>query len=206
MSIHQVVLESSARLRQLLYDAYASDGPFFNAIKRPADAKTAISLNSPDAPPLPETCLSLWLYQVTENEFVKNRPAERIGSGPKRTTLQPAPLCLDLSYLVTPLRHQQTDNPTEVQQLILGKTAQVLHDNPVVPLSGDGIAEELHVVLCRRTVEELTRVWEALRSPYHLSVCYQVQVVRIDSLRRDDAAVVAERTTSSETMPPGPPA
>ena len=43
--------------------------------------------------------LSLWLYQVTENEFVKNQPRLR-GNG--HDTSQLPPLALNLFYLVTP--------------------------------------------------------------------------------------------------------
>ena len=47
--------------------------------------------------------------------------------------------------------------------------------------SQENIAEELRIIFCRLTLEELTRIWDALREPYRLSVCYQVRVSRICS-------------------------
>jgi hypothetical protein len=48
-------------------------------------------------------------------------------------------------------------------------------------------------VLARLTLEELTRVWEALREPYRLSVGYIVRVTRVESLRAVRNARVIDR-------------
>jgi hypothetical protein len=97
-------------------------------------------------------------------------------------------------------RSRSTSSPFgpsgEADHLLLGKTMQVLYDNAILPLRvpADAIAEELHIALCRLTLEELTRVWEALREPYRLSVCYRVHVARIDSGRTSSQTPVIERT------------
>jgi hypothetical protein len=43
--------------------------------------------------------------------------------------------------------------------------------------------EEVRVVLNPVTLEETTRVWQALEMSYRLSVCYVVRVVLVDSRR-----------------------
>lgn len=131
--------------------------------------------------------LSLWLYQITENEFVKNQPAIR-ANGPE--TAMPPPLALNLFYLLTPFAPSG-----ESDHLLLGKAMRVFYDNAIVLLRDpvENVAEELRIVLSRLTLEELTRVWEALREPYRLSVGYLVRVARVDSDRDTTHARVLER-------------
>jgi hypothetical protein len=80
---------------------------------------------------------------------------------------------------------------------------QALYDNSIVVLQDPGrnVAEELRIVLCRLTLEELTRVWHALREPYRLSVCYQVRVVQIESRRIVPGARVVERVAGYGDAP-----
>lgn len=184
MSSYLVLKAVSFRLRTLLWQAIDDDpvlGPFVNN-------EMNLSLTNPTETSLNEqNKLSLWLYQVTENEFAKNRPAIRSNTTENR---QP-PLTLNLNYLITPTGPAYE---AEYQQLLLGLVMQTLYDQSIVPLrdNADGIAEELHLVLCRLTLEELAHVWEALRQPYRLSVCYQVAVARIDSNRSISGARVVE--------------
>lgn len=70
----------------------------------------------------------------------------------------------------------------------MGKVLQVFHDHPVVrgvDLKGslDGTDVELRITLETLSLEELTRIWDALNSEagYALSVSYEVQVVEIDT-------------------------
>jgi hypothetical protein len=60
-------------------------------------------------------------------------------------------------------------------------------------VQNDGHADELHLSFAPRTIEELAKVWEAMQQPYRLSVCYEVRVVRIASLRRQSGGRVADR-------------
>jgi len=130
--------------------------------------------------------LSIWLYQVTENEFLKNQPANT--GGPHTVTRDP-PLVLNLFFLITPFAPSR-----DFDLLLLGSTMQTLYDNPIVLLRRplEQVFEDLRIVLCRLTLEELTRIWEALREPYRLSVCYQVRVTHIDSRRTSQTARVVE--------------
>lgn len=122
--------------------------------------------------------MSLWLYRVEENEFIKNQPLRRIATDD--SILRPPPLSLDLSYLITP-----TTGSPESDLHLLGMSMQVLYENAIIELNNplEGVREELRIILGRISLEELTRIWEALNEPYRLSVCYRVRVTRIDSAR-----------------------
>jgi len=137
--------------------------------------------------------ISLWLYRVTRESDTLNREPRRIGP----SQLRSVPLPLTLFYLITPMRSEPED-----EQALLGKIAQVLHDHAVMHgaevgpvLAADDT--ELHVVLDGLTLEELARVWDVLKEPYQLSVCYIVQTIAIDSDL--DVAVRPPVLTSDES-------
>jgi hypothetical protein len=174
MSSYMVLAAVSDTLRHILWQAFSGD-PVLQPI---VGSESAIVFANPT-----ETArdsanrLSLWLYQVTENEFLKNQPPARANGS---TATQMPPLALNLYYLITPFA-----NSGEADLLLFGSAMQVLYDNAIILLHNtvDNVFEELRVVLCRPSLEELTLVWQALREPYRLSVCYQVRVTRIDSRR-----------------------
>jgi hypothetical protein len=53
--------------------------------------------------------------------------------------------------------------------------------------------EEVRVVLNPVSLEETTRVWQALEMSYRLSVCYIVRVALVDSRRQRETTPVVER-------------
>jgi hypothetical protein len=179
-----VVAAVSEALRRILWEAFDTD-----AVIRPiVGSESAIVFKNPTETHRDSANrLSLWLYQVTENEFVKNQPMLK-GNG--RTEAHFPPLALNLFYLLTPFAPSG-----ESDHLLLGKAMQVMYDNATLFLKDatEDIAEELRIILCRLTLEELTRIWEALREPYRLSVCYQVRVMRVDSQRVSQHARVLDR-------------
>jgi hypothetical protein len=75
---------------------------------------------------------------------------------------------------------------------------QILHDHPRIQFELNDERQEFSVILARRTLEELTRIWDALREPYRLSVCYEVRLTRIDSLRWVRAARITDRAVTEE--------
>ncbi|MEM7119614.1 MAG: DUF4255 domain-containing protein [Chloroflexota bacterium] len=171
MSSYQVISNVSKTLQTVLWQEFnqdpAIDVPAQEAIVFESPAETAKNNSNR---------LSIWLYHITENEFVSNQPRMRTGSSES----QQPPLALNLHYLITPFA---TSGPGNL--LLLGKTMQVLNDNSMLHLadSQQEIAEELRIIFNQGTLEELSRVWSALREPYRLSVCYQIKTVRIDSQR-----------------------
>jgi hypothetical protein len=192
MSSYVVLGAVSAALQNIIWEAVVRDPALLAIVRSPE----AIVFKNPT-----ETArdsahrLSLWLYQVTEDEFTRNMPAQR----PSPTTTQPAapavptyrhifpPLALNLYYLVTPFAPS-----SEADQMLLGKTMQVMYDNAIVLVYDEAneVFEELRIMLCRLSLEELTRIWEALQEPYRLSVCYKVRVARITSARDNRGAQV----------------
>jgi hypothetical protein len=192
MSSYKVIARVSTVLRQVLWQAFDPD----NEIRPLIVSQAAIVFVNPTETAVNSANrLSLWLYQITENEFMKNQPMLRGTNGVNQD--QFPSLALNLHYLVTPF------GPSgEADHLILGKTMQLMYDNAILLVRDpvDGIVEELRIILCPLKLEELTRIWESLREPYRLSVCYQVKVTRIDSQRLPVNARIVERTADfSET-------
>ncbi|HEU5013481.1 MAG TPA: DUF4255 domain-containing protein [Roseiflexaceae bacterium] len=192
MSSYMVLSRVSEELRRILWEAYNAD-PVVQPI---VGSEAAIVFSNPT-----ETArdsanrLSIWLYQITENEFLKNQPMQRT-NGP--TTTQDMPLALNLHYLITPFAATP-----EADHRLLGLTLQTLYDNAITPLRRpvEDISEELRVIFCRMSLEELTRVWEALREPYRLSIAYTVRVTRIDSRRVPQRARVLEANNEYGSVP-----
>lgn len=196
MSNDHVLLEVSKRLKDVLWNSFEQSGSNIITNERQIVFTNPIENSNSDQK------LSLWLYRVTEDEFLKNQPMERTGinringaDSSRTRTDRVAPLALNLFYLLTPMA--SLSNPTEVENnlIVLGRAMQSLYDNAIIRVQtpAENVAEELRIILCRLTLEELTRVWEALQEPYRLSVCYQVRVTRIDSERTQTRGRVTDR-------------
>jgi hypothetical protein len=123
------------------------------------------------------TGVSLWLYRVIRDAERLNSPSVRVSSN----QLAHHALPVNLYYLVTPIR----DNPAD-EQALLGRVVQVFNDHAAL-MGSDlkdtlaGGSEELRLLMEAPTLEELTRVWDALKEPYQLSLTYMVQLVTIES-------------------------
>jgi hypothetical protein len=121
--------------------------------------------------------VSLWLYRVNRSDHVLNQPPPRIDQNQQ----VPHPLPVNLYYLVTPM----TSDP-EAEQALMGRVLQVFNDHSVLRGTDlqdalKGSSDKLRLILETLSLEELTRVWNALQEPYQLSACYVVQLVTIDS-------------------------
>jgi hypothetical protein len=180
-----VLAAVSSGIRRILWNSFAADP----TVRPLIGTEEAIVFSNPT-----ETArdsanrVSLWLYLIAENEFIKNAPPQRITD----TTEQFPPLALDLYYLLTPF------GPSgEADLLIIGRAMQALYDSARTTLidTSAGVAEDLGISLFRRTLDELSRVWEALQEPYRLSVCYQVRLTRIDSTISTTGQPVLEMTS-----------
>lgn len=126
--------------------------------------------------------VSLWLYRVVRDEERLNDPPTRISP----TQLRPPPLALRLHYLVTPVTSRDHDGDPDTEQYLLGKVLQLFHSKPLfrgADLQGElaGTAAELLVRLETMSLDEITRVWDALEGSYQLSVSYEVSIVNIDA-------------------------
>jgi hypothetical protein len=54
----------------------------------------------------------------------------------------------------------------------------------------------VRVILNPVTLEETTRVWQALEMSYRLSICYMVRVAMVDSRREQFQQPVLQKTAS----------
>ena len=143
-----------------------------------------VSLNTPQEMQVRDIeGVSAWLYRVVRDDQRLNSPPERVSE----TQVRRAPLPVRLHYLITPIiSSTATVYGPELEQIILGKILEVFHDHPNQrgsALEGDfvGTDVELHVHLEPLSLEEITRVWDALDRSYQLSVSYEVTVVEIES-------------------------
>ena len=120
MSEYAVIAELGDALVSVLYSELNADSQMRGLI----DSEDRISLESPAQLENDNAVrLSVYLYRILENPYMKNRyPTEGTGGRQRRT-----PLTLDLYYLITPL----VGTPRE-QQIVLGKTMQTLYDRPIL--------------------------------------------------------------------------
>jgi hypothetical protein len=132
--------------------------------------------------------LSLFLYQVTENIHLKNLEMENVG----HSKLKASPLAVDLYYMLTSYPSpgiQDRTERTEEEHSILGRTMQVLHDNPLLTgsiLMGSLQAHDtkLHVVITPMSLDDMSKIWSTFKEKsFRPSVCYLVTVVKIESSR-----------------------
>ncbi len=126
--------------------------------------------------------ISLWLYRVVRDEQRLNDPPARISA----TQLRPPPLPLRLHYLVTPITSGANDGDPDTEQYLLGKVLQLFHSKSQfrgADLQAELAASsaELFVRLETLSMDEITRVWDALEGSYQLSVSYEVSLVNIDA-------------------------
>ena len=114
--------------RELMDDIDLS--PFFDPLDPSPTAigTFVVNLNNPEEFVAREfEGVSLWLYLVERDAETLNLPPRR--TAPNRLPSRPLPL--RLHYLLTPrVDHRTRAQAGELEQLILGKVMQVLHDGP----------------------------------------------------------------------------
>jgi hypothetical protein len=121
------------------------------------------------------TTLSLYLYRVTMNEYLRNVP--RIN----QTFDDAPPIAVDLHYLLTVWA-----NNALAEHTILAWAMRELYRRPILDkssLSSEadwGTADVIQLIPAELSNEDIMRIWDALEPPYHLSVSYIARVVRID--------------------------
>lgn len=189
MGDFRALAETSEALARRLWQGMQTEAPLaalFADIARISDASPAdLDEDSGDA------LLSVYLYRVNEDPYLKNQPPG-IGTGGRQRR---APLTLDLHYLVTPLMADM-----RTRQLALGKVMQVLSDHPGMKgadftgsLAGDA---PLHIVLNPLTMEEIAQIWHALGARYRLSLSYSVRVTVVESSTERSLGRVVDRDSS----------
>lgn len=175
MGGYSAIADAGQSLVQTIWSAIAADPVLFGLINN----ENLITLESPSEhiENKDGALLSVYLYRVGENSFMKNRqPVEGTGG-----QLRKPPLCLDLYYLITPMLSDAFD-----RQVVLGKIMQILYDHPTLDgpdLVGSlaGADDALRLSLNAVPLNEVTDVWQALQIPYMLSVSYIMRVALVQS-------------------------
>jgi len=188
MSDYPVIADVGNTLKKLLWENIKNDAKVNSII----DAEANITLESPAEMQTDNNKkLSLYLYRIVENQFLKNQ--EITNNDPEK--IKSNPLAIDLFYLVTPGTADR-----EKDHILLGKVMQVFHDHAVVRgsiLTGDtlvGSDVQLRLVFYSLPFEEIIQLWQSFsEKSFHLSVCYQVTPIRIDSTREIEAKRVKEK-------------
>jgi hypothetical protein len=185
MSGLTVIELATRRLRRVIWEqGFAGEAP------GPLPDEASITLGHPADPAANQGArLSLWLYRISENEFVRNRPLAPLPEDPLRLVWPPLPL--NLFYLLTPVGGSE-----ETRQQLLGRAMHALGDNPVVHLedaNAGTVRDELHLTLCRVSLEDTTRIWEALQIPFRLAVSYEARLVRLSSERQVPVSRIRDR-------------
>ncbi len=175
-----MIADVTETLRRRLQNEQQPQGLFDISLSSPADEVVVPSM-SPTA--------NLFLFRVSENTYAKNQNRLPVGTD----VLQKPPLALNLYYVLTPFAEDKLD-----EHRVLGEAMRVLYDNAMVSgplLSGtlENSTEELKIDLCQFSLEELTRIWNALTRPYRLSVCYEVRIVLMDSSIERSTVRVTEK-------------
>ena len=182
------LLAASQTLQSVLLAQLQSD-PVLQLVFPPIGA-SVVSLASPDGmASLDQTGVSIWLYRLTRDDQRLNQPPRRIPPD----FLRPAPLPLRLHYLITPaMRGAGGDPAPETDQQVLGAVLRTFHDQPLISgaaLAGSlaGSDHEIAVRLESPDIDQVARIWDTLDEPYRISLCYEVSLVEIESVRPDAA-------------------
>ena len=130
-------------------------------------------------PPTPYG-LSLFLYQVNENPFMKNNGNIPVSSN----TLQKNQLFLDLVYLFTPYASNR-----DTEQILLTKLLRLLYDNSSLKGSILGTElldsgnQELFIVSNDLTIEKMQSIWLLFPGKsFKLGISYTVSSLKIPSV------------------------
>ncbi len=145
----------------------------------------------PESAALPDTGVTVFLYQVTQNVAWRNEDlATRNGAG--ELTRRPRE-ALDLHYLLTCHGKDDTQEPEQ----IIGLVREQLHSRPV--LTADTIArakagsaylaasnleqdpESVRFTPDTLNVDELSKIWTMFQAPYLLCTLYRAGPVLIES-------------------------
>jgi hypothetical protein len=134
---------------------------------------SSVELNGDNA--FPTTTVSIYLYRLTVNEFLRN--AARTSGAFEQTP----PLSLDLHYLITAWAANHLDEHLvltwALKQLY---KRQTLTPSELSPEGGWSPGEIVQLLPEEIPTADMMRIWDALEPKYRLSVSYVARAVRVD--------------------------
>ncbi len=199
MAGYAAIAEASETLVELLRDRITERGDVV-AIDR-----TEIALVSPaDVGADSDVRLSVFLYDVTENEILKNEQRTVVDE----TRTREPPLALDLRYLITAFPSQGGSDETAStldQQRVLGLAMQVLREHAILgpdELPSSLADNEIQVAREDESLQAVTDIWSTFGDTgLQPSVTYQLSPVFIDATT--EQAVERVTGTGMEYNQPG---
>lgn len=163
----------------------------------------------PDPVPVPR--VTIFLFNISENAFLKNRDALVTSAGPGAVETRPPPTVVDLDFMVCAWM-----TTTEEEHLVLGDVLRVLYDHPEIQPQALGPNwgpdEQVQVTLTNPSIEDQSRIWTNFGfKRFKLALYYKLRVIPIASARAMGEGIVNERdarphpwsSPSADHFPPG---
>lgn len=212
MGDHRAIADAGESLVELLQGTVGVDNPS-DTIVLGTPGTRAGGGSGPQGSTAPR--LSVFLYRVVPSAALRNSPrdvAETAGPG-DATTVTPAPLAVELHYLVTAhatggTSASGTTAETADQHRVLGWAMQALAAHPVLDgsdllgsLAGDPPVE---VTLERSRLDDIVDVWSTFPDrPFEPSASYVLSPVLVEATESADGQRVTDRTIDTEPIEPG---
>ena len=111
--------------------------------------------------------LSLYLLQVGRDPYWRNSPVQ--GNRAQLNTAQP--LSLNLSYLLT----SHSEKNWQMEQFLMSVALSWFHGNPICVSSNP--AAEFTITIEADSIDEMSRLWQAITCPIRLSALFRVAIV-----------------------------
>ncbi|MGA8087123.1 MAG: Pvc16 family protein [Terracidiphilus sp.] len=112
-----------------------------------------------------KTVLNLYLLHVSRDPYWRNTPVQGSIAQPN----QSQPLSLSLSYLLTSF----SENNWALEQILMSIAFEYFHANPIYKSN----TVEFTITIEADTIEEMSRLWQAIAVPIRLSSLFRVAVV-----------------------------
>jgi hypothetical protein len=179
MSSFSIIQDAGLELRRQI----------FAALEATSDTDFGLNGNidririAPPADDIPNNTLAvLFLYHIDIDRHLRNQRPLPDRDDPSLQRKPPLPL--QFRFLFTPI-----DDDDTVNHLVIGRVLQHFHDQPfITTLGGEPIGDSfggasaaLRVKPDMLTVEQLSQLWNALSTPFRLSIAFLVDIAAVDS-------------------------
>ena len=179
MSSFSIVQDTGLELRRRIFAALESTPDTNFGLNGNID-RIRIAPPSEDLPN--GTLAALFLYHIDIDRHLRNQ--RHLPDRGDSSLQRKPPLPLQFRFLFTPVSDYDTLN-----HLVLGRVLQHFLDQPfVTSIAGEplddsfgGAAPALRVKPDMLTVEQLSQLWNALSTPFRLSVAFLVDTAAVDS-------------------------
>lgn len=137
--------------------------------------------------------VSMYLFQLQTNPLLRNRPPQEAGVD----GLRPAPLPLDLYYLITPLSDEPVTALGHLESIMRVFEDHAVLQPPLLPPTMVAAGnKEIRLTPHNLSLEDTNRLWAMFPNKQHsLSATYLLSPVQLPSARVDLVTRVVEKTT-----------